>query len=388
MKNLLFNSHDIVLALVIVLCLVQAIRMMSTSAFSGIVKKLLACFFILNALVAADTLLFWGDAIKHAAFTFSPWLPMLFSFASFAIGPVLYWLCRSLVLSNSPIRWTDYLQLLPAMATPLYLYWACYRHPLEQQHDLVLELAIFSSTQAYFLVFLTLKKLAPVIYGFLSIAVIFRCPATLSQKSPKTLRILNLYVGFAFIWLWVLLTHLLGQWLPVAASDMIGIFGNYMSLTLVTVILFTSLESPPATAAIIHKQVKTEEDSESAELITLSEQIHKLMLTEKPYLNSQLTLERFAALLDTSPRQVSFAINRCFEQNFHEYINRFRVEEAKRLLRDPEHQEQTVQEIAQQAGFNSKATFHRFFKSLVGVTPSAFRQPSTGELVSQQSRYG
>jgi AraC-like DNA-binding protein len=388
MKNLLFNSHDIVLALVVVLCFVQAIRAVCGSAFAGIARKLLAFFFILNALVALDTLLFWGDGIKHAAFNFSPWLPLCFSFAAFAIGPALYWLCRALLFPNHSIRWTDYLQLLPALATPIYLYWACYRHPLEQQRDLILELAIFSNTETNFLAFLTFKKLIPVIYGLLCIAIIFRHASTPSQMQSKSVRMLNLYAGFAFIWMWVFLTHVLGQWLPVAASDMMGIFGNYMNLTLVTAISFTSVESSSPATGVIHESVVVEEDSENEDLVTLSEQIHKLILAEKPYLNPRLTLERFAALLETSPRQVSCAINRCFQQNFHEYINRFRVEEAKRLLRDPAHRQYTILEIAQQAGFNSKATFHRFFKLLVGVTPSAFRQPPANELTPQESHCG
>lgn len=383
MKNLLFNSHDIVLALVIALCLVQAVRAISGPASMGVARGLVALFLVLNALVALDTLLFWGDGIKHAAFDVSPWLPMFFSFASFAVGPVLYWLCRSQIYPHhARIRRSDYLQLLPALATPLYLYWACYRFPMEQQHDLILELKIFSRADAYFLVFLTLKKLAPVIYGVLSVLMMIRAMAQ-SRKLP---RVLQLHGGFVFIWLWVLMTHVLGQWLPMDYSDLMGILGNYISLVLITAIFFSGAERPLASERPISKATEGEEPPENAELIALSEQIHQLILSEKPYLNPRLTLERFAALLDAPPRQVSCAINRCFQQNFHEYINRFRIEEAKRLLRAPECQGLNIQEVAVQSGFNSKATFHRFFKSLVGVTPSAFRNPHlVTELVPQES---
>src|SRR5690606_12215242 len=125
-----------------------------------------------------------------------------------------------------------------------------------------------------------------------------------------------------------------------------------------------------------------------ADAEALAARIDKLMQTEKPYLNSQLTLERFADLLGVSSRQVSFTINRCFQQNFHEFINRFRVEEAKRLLGDEEFQERTILDIAQQSGFNSKATFNRFFKSFVGVTPSAYRQQISAGMTPQHPHWG
>jgi len=66
-------------------------------------------------------------------------------------------------------------------------------------------------------------------------------------------------------------------------------------------------------------------------------------------------------------------INRRFEQNFFEFINKYRVAEAKKLLEDPDHAQSTMIDIMADAGFNSKATFNTFFKKLVGSTPSQYR---------------
>lgn len=379
MKNILFNSHDIVLALVIVLSFLLAVRVRSVAALPRAGQILLPLFFVLHGLVALDTLLFWGDAIKFSAFNVFTWLPMLFSFASFAIGPVIYWAFRSVLWPEKPIKPTDYLQLLPALATFPYLYWACYRYPFEQQADLILNLSIFSDVNVYFMTFLTLKKLMPVIYGFL-------CVRLLLRKTPPTEKIagveplLQPCSGFAFIWLWILLTHVLGQWLPLASSDFMGIFGNYMSLTLVAALTYKSLAYPMPAVPVNHVKEEPEIGESNEDITALAERIHKFLQTEKAYLNPRLTLERFAALLQVSPRHVSLAINRCFQQNFQEYINGFRVEEAKRLLRDYADQEQTILEIAQQSGFNSKATFNRIFKLSAGVTPSAYRQQFPSEL--------
>lgn len=379
MKSVLFNSHDIVLALVIVLSFLLAVRVKAVAALPRAAQILLPLFFALHGLVALDTLLFWGDAIKFAAFNISPWLPMLFSFASFAIGPVMYWAFRSVLSPGKPVKRTDYLQLLPVLLTFPYLYWACYRYPFEQQAELILNLTIFSDTNLYFMTFLTLKKLMPVIYGLLCVKLLFRkAPAT--QKFAGVEPLLQPSTGFVFIWVWILLTHVLGQWLPLNTSDLMGIFGNYMSLTLVAALTYKSLGYPIATAPENPVTDTPEAEENNEDTAVLAERIQQFIQTEKAYLNPRLTLERFATSLEVPPRHVSLAINRCFQQNFQEYINSFRVEEAKRLLRDHIDQECTILEIAQQSGFNSKATFNRIFKVSTGVTPSAYRQQFCSEL--------
>lgn len=383
MKSVLFNSHDIVLALVIVLSFLLAVRVRAVAGLPRAGQILLPLFFVLHGLVALDTLLFWGDAIKFAAFSVSPWMPMLFSFASFAIGPIMYWAFRSILSPGKPIKPTDYLQLLPALLTFPYLYWACLRYPFEQQSELILNLAIFSDVDVYFMTFLTLKKLMPVLYGVLCVKLLFR-KAPRTQKLAGVEPLLQPCSGFAFIWLWILLTHVLGQWLPLDSSDLMGLFGNYMSLTLVAALTYKSLGyAAPAVSVnpVADDEPEVEESEENNEdVAALAERIHKFVQTEKAYLNPRLTLERFAALIQVSPRHVSLAINRCFQQNFQEYINGFRVEEAKRLLHDCAAQDRTILDIAQESGFNSKATFNRIFKLSTGITPSAYRQQLPTEL--------
>ncbi len=383
MNNILFNTHDIVLAVCILFCGFFAVANNLSKTFSPGSRNLLTVFFVLSACAFFDTLVFWGDAVRYAAFALSPWLLMLFSFAAFAIGPFLYWFFRSLQQPEVKLSARDYLQLIPALLALPYLYWACLRHPIEQQQALILNFSIFSNTQVHFFAFLTLKKLIPVVYGIWCLALIYRRPGFMAQQSAALRPILHLYSGFIVVWAWGLGVHLLGQWMPVKLSDQLGVVGNYLSLALLLVI-WLERSKTPAQVEGIHitlaapsiqpqPEVKAEArpDNELDELAVL---IQTLMLEQQPHLNSQITLERFAALLAQPPRQVSAAINRCFEQNFQEFINRFRIEEAKRRLQDPLLAGFTIVDIAQQAGFNSKATFNRLFKQQVGVTPSAYRQ--------------
>ena len=60
--------------------------------------------------------------------------------------------------------------------------------------------------------------------------------------------------------------------------------------------------------------------------------------------------------------------------NFFDFINGYRVEEAKRLFKDPSKSAYTILAIAEDAGFNSKSAFNAVFKRVAGQTPSEFRQ--------------
>jgi AraC-like DNA-binding protein len=97
------------------------------------------------------------------------------------------------------------------------------------------------------------------------------------------------------------------------------------------------------------------------------------MLEKKPFLAHILTLDQLARQLEMPPRALSNTINRHFKQNFFEFVNHYRVEEAKTLLADPEQKTKTMIEVMADSGFNSKATFNTFFKKLVGATPSQYR---------------
>jgi AraC-like DNA-binding protein len=61
-------------------------------------------------------------------------------------------------------------------------------------------------------------------------------------------------------------------------------------------------------------------------------------------------------------------------KGFFEMLAWYRVEEAKRLMREDPEAKITVEEIADKVGYNSKSSFNTAFKKLSGQTPSQFRQ--------------
>lgn len=97
---------------------------------------------------------------------------------------------------------------------------------------------------------------------------------------------------------------------------------------------------------------------------------------EKPYLESELTLPLLADRVGIPAYQLSQVINESLGANFFDFINGYRVEEAKRLLQDPSRSAYTILAVAEEAGFNSKSAFNAAFRRFAGQTPSEFRQLS------------
>lgn len=102
--------------------------------------------------------------------------------------------------------------------------------------------------------------------------------------------------------------------------------------------------------------------------------LQHVMATEKPFLDSRLSLQRLADRLSILNRHLSQVINEQLDQNFHDFVNGYRVEEAKKMLLDPSNQHWTIEAIGQEAGFCSRSAFYTAFKKHVGMTPSQFKK--------------
>ncbi|WP_299291172.1 helix-turn-helix domain-containing protein [uncultured Mucilaginibacter sp.] len=103
------------------------------------------------------------------------------------------------------------------------------------------------------------------------------------------------------------------------------------------------------------------------------QKLNHLMQNEKLYLNPLLKLEAIASKLGIPERLISNLLNQHLDINFNDFVNGYRIEEAKKKLSDPAHSAFTISAIAFDCGFNSLATFQRAFKQFAGITPSQYQ---------------
>lgn len=90
------------------------------------------------------------------------------------------------------------------------------------------------------------------------------------------------------------------------------------------------------------------------------------------FLDREASLKGLASLLETNPNYLSKTINSQTGMNFNDFINQYRVEEAKKRLISLEFKNLTVAAIGSTVGFTSKSAFYSAFKKHAKVSPSAF----------------
>ena len=180
----------------------------------------------------------------------------------------------------------------------------------------------------------------------------------------------------------LVLSVLLGFYGLLVPMKNLNIFGNtisFLTVIYVTYYLLKQKEIFDLSEEQIEKifpedsaQLPKSKLLNETEIITLREDINKLMKEKRPYLDRELSLKKLAELMQISPHHLSYLLNEGMGENFFQYINRYRAEEAKKLLLSPAHQHLSKMGIAFEAGFNSKTAFNTFFKKHTDMTPTEY----------------
>lgn len=94
--------------------------------------------------------------------------------------------------------------------------------------------------------------------------------------------------------------------------------------------------------------------------------------SEELYKKEKLTLTYLSKRLGTNQKYLSQAINHYLNLSFVDFINNYRVQEAKKQMLDTKNASLTLEAIGMMAGFKSKSAFFRAFKKTTNVTPNQF----------------
>ncbi len=138
---------------------------------------------------------------------------------------------------------------------------------------------------------------------------------------------------------------------------------------------FLSDTAVAAIPANIITQTTTEpaagrETTSAAELTQIAGIIEADLIQNEPFTNPDFTLSSWAVSLRLPESKVSLAINKILKKNFYDLVNEARIKKAQSLLQ--QRRELSVEGVALESGFNSRASFYRAFKKYTGMTPSAF----------------
>ncbi len=98
-----------------------------------------------------------------------------------------------------------------------------------------------------------------------------------------------------------------------------------------------------------------------------------LVEVKKAYSDPDISLQTLAEQLAVPPHVLSQVLNEKLNRTFSDYINFYRIEEAKRILREPPGDEK-IANVALDVGFNTLAVFYTAFKKFTGMTPAQYKK--------------
>jgi len=182
------------------------------------------------------------------------------------------------------------------------------------------------------------------------------------------------YIIFGFIIGWLLTVIEMLVYNYFSSYSNILIFINFFAFFLFyNFIFYKGLSQPEIFLTIEEKQKYVYSKLTETDSLKYLAKLNESMEQKRLYLNPNLTLKELASELSIPVRHLSQVINEHFKLNFYDYINRNRIEEAKKKLSDPLCKK-TVLEILYEVGFSSKSSFNTAFKRFAGITPTRFKE--------------
>ena len=295
-------------------------------------------------------------------------------------GPLLYFYVRRVVFVDLRWRAKDLLHLIPYSIYCMYLLYALFAVGLEDQLELTRNIET-ASLPAW----LYLAGLSVYIYTLVYLWMAYRTVNTYSsiiRNKFSSLEKINLN------WLRFILHSFAAITIIAMVHNVVPVLGSFVFLyaTLILLLIFTfffinrvlvkALSQPEIFAGIELKEAKEKyigSGLSEDEIENLHSRLQSLLEKEKLHLNPDLNMQDLAERMQVSTKTVSQVINQRSGKNFFDFINTYRCEEAKKLMRESD-PKVTILEILYEAGFNSKSSFNKEFKKLTGSTPTEYRR--------------
>ncbi|MBN2369610.1 MAG: helix-turn-helix transcriptional regulator [Vicinamibacteria bacterium] len=375
-NEMTLTFSDVVTFIVVFLLWLLAAFLVSHDSRNRAGNRLLALFLLSKSLCFIHGLLFrFADQLvpvwPHAYF----WG---ISF-EFVLGPSLYLYARSLVGGGIRLRERQLLHLIPFFVHVSYMALRFHRLGSAAKIDLIRTGAALGAGER--IVIDTVIFLHLLVYLLAAVRLYFRHRARIknvySRLENKKLAWLGSLLFF-FLCVWIL-SYVNLTWHSLhPPNPLIPWFVfDLLLLSFATMIVLFGLRQPE-----IFGEIGTDVDStrESRPRLAPSDRERFLrritvsMEKDKPYLNPNITLGDLSRYCGVPPRDLSYLLRESLNTCFYDFINRHRIEEAKRLLLDGRSRPSSVIEILQQAGFNSKSVFNTAFKRHTGLTPTEYRK--------------
>ena len=105
----------------------------------------------------------------------------------------------------------------------------------------------------------------------------------------------------------------------------------------------------------------------------IAPKLNACMEKERLYLNPTLSLKEVSLAVGSNMKYLTIYLNHILGVTFYDYINKYRIKEACRLMEMMAQEERVnMAEVSRESGFNSISSFNRYFKKMLGITPKEY----------------
>lgn len=323
-------------------------------AFNG---ALLSLYFLFGARPKHLSNIFLGALLsalsirigKSVFFFFNPHLAPIYLqiglSACFFIGPFLFFFVQS-KLSDQPIKpyWKIILPVLLVITLIVGI-----RYPFKTHFELWRPHIIHAIYYFWGICILATAYL---------MQAIFQKIITRTKLEYREVWVLNVFLGVTAIWV-AYFTSSYTSYIMGALS-----FSFVLYLSILVLIAYRGEKNNADKEKYANKKI------EASDAQALQMKIQRLMEEQAVYKDPNLTLPKLAKKLNISPHLLSQLLNDNLNKRFSQFINEYRIDEAKRLLHANHHLK--MEAIAEQCGFNSNSTFYTAFKKFTGTTPAKY----------------
>ena len=149
-----------------------------------------------------------------------------------------------------------------------------------------------------------------------------------------------------------------------------------LAVAIICIYLFYRQPKQEQTVEKADEAPKTPDPKEAANA-ELMQRIHHLVVEEKQFLNSDLTVSALAKQIGTHRNNISACVNLIKGCNFTQYVNGYRIEYAKQLML--KYPDQKANAIGIDSGFANDTSFFRTFRAFTGQTPGDWKKQQSSQ---------
>ncbi len=183
----------------------------------------------------------------------------------------------------------------------------------------------------------------------------------IGSKKLKWIRVF-VYV-LTLIWLLNLPIWIIGKYITPISDDWLLLVASLFSMCIVWIFYRTvALQNMDTEAQNFHLH----------DLEKCLKVMDSYFEETKSFRDPKLDLKKLGKELNCDPRLISRSVNYLRNEQFREYVNKYRIRDVKDKLLNSENEHFSIAGIGQLAGFNSSSAFYSAFKKETGMTPVEF----------------